>query len=1169
MAVDCLHYSVQLIVCGLIRNKLLAMVLLLAASQPSFAQVASTALPTDLGSGGGVGTADLPGTSTPIGGVGTQEIPASDIAAFDVDEVAKPLVCEPQGKVETGKPVVLGAGNLTCTGPGKETVKKITGRNGSRNIVILQGGASLTVTEDVALDQEPGNGGTQNGNTITIDLESELRVEGRLTNHQDGGQGNPDVITNSGKLTAVGEADMYQFDDNFTNSGTATFANKLALGSGDDNLANSGELTIGANLNLKMGADTVTNSRIMTIEGSLSEVDQGTCGGGASSPQCGNSNSDSIVNSGLLTVRGDIVLGSGITQDKFKDWSDSDTINNSGTLSVTNINFEKTQATGADVDTLINSGSLTATGSIDFGRDGDTLRNTGSLSVAGDIDFGSGDDTFKTGYGFDVVGVIDGGSGGNDKLEFGESLPHYFDGSGSAKYGEVRAENFRNWSYGYQKGGNWDFDGDFSSNDGSGGSRIVVFVLEKGTFRSHDEDPPSFNIFEMDGGYIDFVKTRSDRPALRAKESFEYKSGSLYIDARYAGASPDNAPIWKVIEGAVINAEGLAENTFLVTSGGNRNQSSFEFTGLASDENLTNEGDKGTVAVYPFHYAYLASDSVGSAARASCEGGDCGKDFEVRLVPRQSPIVPDPEPDFCEVNPVDPLCSGTITPPPPKACEANPSADECKEKPPVKPPLIGCEDEELCSILPPDPDPDPDPDPEEEQSIEIIEIITEELDDPDPELDLPLIDYGQLARLIGSGLVPRNIDAAGRAMQSYNNLLADTLFERLPLRQFTLLQNTPTPEPAPQSEPAPQAQPEPIRGLWVSDQALATNTHAINEHADGSLSISTEPHLNLAQAPADDHSTDHVITINGRDYIEDTSLTAQYAERDSWRGWFRGFGGNNRAHSYTTLNNDYSLSAGGAVVGADVSLSDSFQLGFYANYGNLNVNQLGDTGGGSWNPNGWGGGITADYWTNNFYVQGLLGASAFSGTQNRGILSIADGWGDDTATANKSSTSMLGALRIGAPFQAGSLYLEPQLSATWSNNNESSFSESGVRKELRLAYGSRTTNYLQTALGIKLAYPINSGDRGQWVPNLKLAWLGDWDTGNGSQSIGYSFTNRSVAFNSNQSNQNGALIEAGLDYTIANINSTSFKVYAKGGAEIWGGDRGTTWRTSGGFTFQF
>ncbi|MFL2516902.1 MAG: hypothetical protein ACJ0GX_10100 [Parasynechococcus sp.] len=51
--------------------------------------------------------------------------------------------------------------------------------------------------------------------------------------------------------------------------------------------------------------------------------------------------------------------------------------------------------------------------------------------------------------------------------------------------------------------------------------------------------------------------------------------------------------------------------------------------------------------------------------------------------------------------------------------------------------------------------------------------------------------------------------------------------------------------------------------------------------------------------------------------------------------------------------------------------------------------------------------------------------------------------------------------------------------------------------------------------------------------------------------------------------QNGALIEAGLDYTIQNFNRTSVKVYARGGAEVWGGDRGTTWRGSGGVTFQF
>ena len=56
---------------------------------------------------------------------------------------------------------------------------------------------------------------------------------------------------------------------------------------------------------------------------------------------------------------------------------------------------------------------------------------------------------------------------------------------------------------------------------------------------------------------------------------------------------------------------------------------------------------------------------------------------------------------------------------------------------------------------------------------------------------------------------------------------------------------------------------------------------------------------------------------------------------------------------------------------------------------------------------------------------------------------------------------------------------------------------------------------------------------------------------------------------SNQENQNGALIEGGLDYSIANPKGVSLKVYARGGAELWNGNRGSDWRTSGGLTFQF
>ncbi len=49
----------------------------------------------------------------------------------------------------------------------------------------------------------------------------------------------------------------------------------------------------------------------------------------------------------------------------------------------------------------------------------------------------------------------------------------------------------------------------------------------------------------------------------------------------------------------------------------------------------------------------------------------------------------------------------------------------------------------------------------------------------------------------------------------------------------------------------------------------------------------------------------------------------------------------------------------------------------------------------------------------------------------------------------------------------------------------------------------------------------------------------------------------------------GALVELGLDYTTYNFTDTSMGLYARGGAVFWGGDRGTSWRVSGGLNFRF
>ena len=166
--------------------------------------------------------------------------------------------------------------------------------------------------------------------------------------------------------------------------------------------------------------------------------------------------------------------------------------------------------------------------------------------------------------------------------------------------------------------------------------------------------------------------------------------------------------------------------------------------------------------------------------------------------------------------------------------------------------------------------------------------------------------------------------------------------------------------------------------------------------------------------------------------------------------------------------------------------------------------------------------------------------------------------GDDTARGEKSVTSYAYALRLGAPFQTGNLLLEPQFTAAWTQNQESGFTENGA-DQLNLRYGSRTTNFLQTELGMKLALPIKSGERGEWVPNLRVAWLGDWDMNNEDQSIGYSFTDKTVGVAPLEDDQNGVLIEAGL-ITRWPTSTAVPGSCVRGGAELWGGERGTDWR---------
>ena len=204
-----------------------------------------------------------------------------------------------------------------------------------------------------------------------------------------------------------------------------------------------------------------------------------------------------------------------------------------------------------------------------------------------------------------------------------------------------------------------------------------------------------------------------------------------------------------------------------------------------------------------------------------------------------------------------------------------------------------------------------------------------------------------------------------------------------------------------------------------------------------------------------------------------------------------------QARNDDVYNNFYSTHSG-LVVGIDTSLTDNIQLGFFGNYGNINLTQFAgsDTGGGSWNPNGYGGGVMASYWDDNFYVQGAFGATAFSGDNKRQVKvgTIVN----ETYTATKNTTSYMGTVRVGAPFTWGGVILEPQATAIWNGNEDASYTESGKYRAFALKLNSYSDNFLRTALGAMLAWPIKQGERKLIVPNIKVAWLADWDTNNGA-----------------------------------------------------------------------
>ena len=333
------------------------------------------------------------------------------------------------------------------------------------------------------------------------------------------------------------------------------------------------------------------------------------------------------------------------------------------------------------------------------------------------------------------------------------------------------------------------------------------------------------------GGFVAFLDEKKN-PPIRVGTSFIYKSGSLIIGAP---DSDDPEGVWEVIEGDVGNPEDLAKNTFIQVAG---RDEGYIFAGLGEE--------KAVEAV--LYNGYLEEGSLNLVIESKTAGeilcdldpsaDECKEEKPDKPVPLPicdnddcSPVGPEekPKPDSDGDGEVDDLDQDDDNDGIPDSQDPDDDGDGEIDQ------LPGCEvGDDLCDTISDiEGDEDDALEEEEEVAVEIIEGVVDGLEDE--EVDLPFgFDYGQLARLVGSGLAPRNVDAAVRGLALHNNLLVDAVFDRQPLRQFEeLLIAEEVVEESVVEEEAVIEETAPVQPLWLKADELSDGEAA--EYVEGAV----------------------------------------------------------------------------------------------------------------------------------------------------------------------------------------------------------------------------------------------------------------------------------------------------------------------------------------------
>ena len=158
---------------------------------------------------------------------------------------------------------------------------------------------------------------------------------------------------------------------------------------------------------------------------------------------------------------------------------------------------------------------------------------------------------------------------------------------------------------------------------------------------------------------------------------------------------------------------------------------------------------------------------------------------------------------------------------------------------------------------------------------------------------------------------------------------------------------------------------------------------------------------------------------------------------------------------------------------------------------------------------------------------------------------------------------------VASPMDSGDWLIEPQALISYTNTSLDKFNEHGADRADRLRFHEMEVDQMGSELSLKFAHPIRDGERSLFLPSLRLGWTEDWGISGDHQKVTYRESGKTKRWDVNGGSDHAALIELGLDYTTYNFEDTSMGVYARGGALVWGGERGTSWQVQGGLNFRF